>query len=160
MKKIICLLLCALLLAGAFGCRKKQTSPAKDQAVSGTLTEIFARIYENADLELPKLAETEITKENMRVFLGTDSFSFTEGLASEAMVSAIPFSVCLLRLPEDADVAAVKQAIKDNANPNKWICVGVDESNVIVDSIGNLVILIMADGAAEIHRSFLLLADG
>ena len=37
------------------------------------------------------------------------------------------------------------QTIKDNVNPRKWICVGVEAEDVIVKNKGNLVILIMVE---------------
>lgn len=109
------------------------------------LSAIMAYLYASAkdDLMLSRMAETVITKENMEGFLGTDEIEFTEGLAVEPAMTAMAHSVCLLRLPEGADVEAAKQAIRDNVNPRKWICVGVDESNVYVESIGNLVLLVM-----------------
>ena len=33
--------------------------------------------------------------------------------------------------------------IKENVNPRKWICVGVEKEDVIVKNKGNLIILIM-----------------
>jgi hypothetical protein len=48
------------------------------------------------------------------------------------------------------------KTIRNNVNPQKWICVGVDRENVIVDSIGDLVILIMSDnGPQALHEAFL-----
>jgi hypothetical protein len=42
----------------------------------------------------------------------------------------------------------------------KWVCVGVDPDNVIVDSIGDVVILIMSDDNAQaLHQAFLALQD-
>jgi hypothetical protein len=34
-------------------------------------------------------------------------------------------------------------------NPNKWICVGVDEKNVLVDNVGDVVMLVMSDDNAQ-----------
>lgn len=113
--------------------------------VDSDLSMIMAYLYAatNGDLALSRMAETVITKENVSGFLGTDEVEFTEGLAVEPTMLAMAHSVCLLRLPEGADVEAAKQAIRDNVDPRKWICVGVDESNVYVESIGNLVLLAM-----------------
>lgn len=61
-------------------------------------------------------------------------------------------------MPEGTDVAGVKTAIRENVDPNKWICVGVSENDVVVDNIGNLVILIMSDESEALHDSFLALA--
>ena len=37
----------------------------------------------------------------------------------------------------------VKTKIKETINPRKWICVGVEEEDVIVKNKGDLIILIM-----------------
>ena len=42
----------------------------------------------------------------------------------------------------------------------KWVCVGVDPDNIIVDSIGDIVILIMSDtDAQDLHQAFLSLKN-
>jgi hypothetical protein len=62
-------------------------------------------------------------------------------------------------MEDGADIEAAKTLIKDSVNPAKWICVAVDPSNVVVDNIGNLVVLIMSDDSAKIHESFLKLGE-
>ena len=48
-----------------------------------------------------------------------------------------------------------KKEILEEVNPRKWICVGVEEDKVIVDSIGDLVILIMDNNYPEtLHENF------
>lgn len=164
-KAILSLVLSAVLLLGV-GC-KKNTPPAEATPeptpevveITGSLEEIMQKVYDGTDLELPMLGNVVIDKDNVGYYLGVDGLEFTEGLASEALINAIAHSVCLVRLPDGADVEAAKADIRQNCNPNKWICVGVDDSNVVVDNIGNLVILIMADGSDALHKSFLALAD-
>lgn len=160
MKRILTTILALSLILALVGCTKQNNPSGTDMThIDGTLEDLMAKIYENSGLtELPKLGNTAIDSENMSYYLGTDSFKITEGLASEAMISAIPFSVCLLRLDPGTDVDAAKAAVKENANPNKWICVGVDDSNVVVDNLGDLMILIMADESEAIHNGFLALA--
>ncbi len=154
MKKWVSAFLACALLFSLAGCKKQAAEPA----VEGTLEEIMARVYTASGLsELPNLGNVALTSENAASYLGAE-VAITEGLASEALISAIPHSVCLVRLQDGADVTAVKKTILENANPNKWICVSVDPADVVVDSIGNLVILIMADGSEALHKGFLSLA--
>ena len=91
-------------------------------------------------------------------YIGSNDIPFTEAVASEAMIMTNAYSLVLLRLEDGADVAAAMAKIREGADPQKWICVGVDPSDVVVDSIGNLVILIMANNSSELHESFLELA--
>ena len=59
------------------------------------------------------------------------------------------------RLQIDEVLMKELQDIKDNINPRKWICVGVEEDNVIVDNIGDLVILIMDNNYPDtLHENF------
>jgi hypothetical protein len=58
-------------------------------------------------------------------------------------------------MKEGSDIEAAKKAIKENVNPRKWLCVGVEEDQVIVKNKGNLIILIMvADGSEELEAGF------
>lgn len=118
--------------------------------VEGTLTDLMTKLYANIpEDELPMLATTEVTAENIEYFLGTADIKYTEALASEPMMSSIAHSVVLLRVSEDADVEEVKEKIKTNVDPVKWICVSVEPQNVKVESRGDLVVLIMDNEKAD-----------
>ena len=50
----------------------------------------------------------------------------------------------------------MEKEIKEKVDPNKWICVGVEDKNVIVVSKGNLILLVMDDEyATQIRDNFL-----
>ena len=90
------------------------------------------------------------------LFLGLESLKGAEGLASEAMIGSIAHSVCLLRAPEGTDIEALKAEIKEKVDPRKWVCVGVEREEVIVDNIGNLIIMIIDSNVPEeFQKSFL-----
>ena len=158
MKRKIMVFCCAILLLAMTACG---SSPASNSAhVEGTLSEIFTKIYENADLASTLgTYEVVVDDTNKASMLGTDEVKFIEGLASEAMIMTIPHSMVLLRVDKDTDIEATKKLIKDNADPRKWICVGVDPSEVIVDNIGDLIFLVMSADAQAYHDSFLKLAE-
>lgn len=119
--------------------------------VEGSLEEIMTKVY--ADLsedEKPMmLTNTVVTDETKEYYLGTADIEFEEALASESTVGSIAHSVVLVRTKDNADVEAIKNSIKENINPRKWLCVGVEEENVVVKSKGNLIILIMTDSGRE-----------
>ena len=125
------------------GCGKEE---AKDKNIEGSLTDIMTKVYEQLpeDKRPMGLTNMEVNAENIEGFLGTSDIEYDEALASESMVGSIAHSVVLVRVAKDADVEATKKAIKDNVNPRKWICVGVEKDQVIVKNKGNLIILIMA----------------
>ena len=115
--------------------------------VEGSLEDIMAKVYENIpeDERPMMLTNTEINDENIEYFLGTKDIDYEEALASESGVGSIAHSVVLVRAKENADVNKIKEAIADNVDPRKWVCVGVEEDDVIVENKGNLIILIMVE---------------
>lgn len=119
--------------------------------VEGTLEEIMAKVY--ADIpeeERPMmLMNTEVTEENVEYFLGTTEVEYEEALASESGVGSIAHSVVLVRVKDNADIEGIKTKIKESVNPIKWVCVGVEEDDVVVKNKGNLIILIMADNGRD-----------
>lgn len=138
-----------------------ETEPKPEQDLSGitidsSLSDIMKVIYNGVDA--PAVFESEITADNVAYFLGLeDTAMYSEALSSDAMMSAIPHSVCLVRVVEGQDIDEIKSLIEENANPNKWICVFAER--IIVDNIDDVVVLIM-DGektANELHKNFLTL---
>lgn len=154
MKKIISLL---FLLMGVLiitsGCQKKQEN------VEENLTDIMAKIYENAGVSNEDMETVSLNDENTSYYIGDVSFSFKEGLASEPIMSSVAHSVVLVRLNSASDAEKAKKEIKEKVDPNKWVCVSVDEENVYVESVGDLVILAMDNQNGEkLKDSFLNLS--
>lgn len=116
----------------------------KESNVEGTLDEIMTKVYSKVSEEdLPKLMKIEVTSENVQGFLGTSEIEYEEALASEPMISSIAHSVVLVRTKNGANVEDIKKQLKENVNPRKWVCVGVENDEVIIDSKGNLIIIIV-----------------
>ena len=155
MKKFLALVFCLVLGISAVAC----SGLSKAANVEGTLEELLAKIYENAGVDVPMTFDAALTADNVAYMLGTADVAFTEGITSEAAIMTIPHSLILFRAEDGADIEAMKTAIKTNIDPRKWICVGVDPDQVIVDSIGNLVFTVMSYDAAAYHESFLNLAE-
>ena len=129
------------LLIGLTGCGKKE-----EKNVEGTLSEIMDKLYDGLDSDkTPMTEKIEITSENVNNFLGTDEIEYTEAMAREPMISSIAHSVVLLRTKDGADVEKVKEQLKENINPRKWVCVWVETKDVIIKSKGNLVIAIVIE---------------
>ena len=115
-----------------------------NQNVEGTLEELMTKVYADlSDDQKPMgLTNMEVNEENVAVFLGTEDIKYIEALASESMVGSIAHSVVLVRV-EDSEVEDVKKEIEENINPRKWICVGVEEEDVIIKNKGNLIAVIL-----------------
>lgn len=136
MKKILVLLTALVLTLSLTGCGEKN--------VEGSLEEIMDKVYASIpEEERPMmLMNTEVTEENVEMYLGTADIEFEEALASESATGSIAHSVVLVRVKDNANVEEVKEKIEKNINPRKWICVEAEE--VEVESKGNLIILIMS----------------
>jgi len=165
MKKIILGLLVGLMVVSVAGCSKDtseiseiQEPEVKEPEITGTLEEIMEQIYSNTELELPQTSISTINAENIEYFLGTADIEYVEAIASEPMMSSIAHSVALVRVAEGTDIEDVKTKIKSNVDGMKWICVGVEDDQIIVDNVGDLVILIMDKESETMHQSFLSLA--
>lgn len=139
MKKIFLIMIMAVACLTLTACGEKN--------VEGTLEEIMTKVY--ADIpedERPMmLTNTEVNEENIEYFLGTTDIEYDSALASEPGISSIAHSVVLVRTKENADIESIKTKIEENVNPRKWLCVGVEEDDIIVESKGNLIILIMVE---------------
>lgn len=160
MKKIVLMIVVGVMLILGTGCSQAGAETSSDNPVlKEELSVIMETIYEKSGIELPSLANTELTEENEAYYLGTNDVSYIEAVASEPMMSSIAHSVVLLRVEEGSDIEKIKETIKTKVDPRKWICVGVEAEDVIVDNIGNLVILIMIDESALLHDAFLALAE-
>ncbi len=132
----------------------------EDVKVTDSLDKIMETLYTGVSDKIATVVNTEITAENSAYFLGIENLEMEEGLASEPMMTSIAHSVCLVRVAEGTDMEALQTQVKENVDPNKWICVGVDPEKIIVDHIDNLMILIMNDEYGEtIHENFLALAE-
>lgn len=140
MKKFKKLSIFVILLGGLFlftGCTGSN--------VDGSLEDIMTKVYKNIPKENTPMGLTniEVTDENIENFLGTKDIEYEEALASEPMVGSIAHSVVLVRVKEGADIDKVKTTIKENVDPRKWICVGVEDDEVIIKNKGDLIIVII-----------------
>lgn len=151
MKKIA-LIMSMILAMGVFtACGAKKASTDN---VEGTLSEIMAKLYEGVTAELPAVMDTEINAENSEMFLGVAADTYKEALASDAMISAVAHSVCLVRAESAEAAEALAKDIEAKADPRKWICVEAEKK--LVATKGDLVLLVMSftDAADELKVSF------
>jgi len=148
MKKIVLFIMSLGIMLFLTGCGSSN--------VSGSLEDLMTKVYEGIpEEELPMmLMNTEINDENIEYYLGTSDISYKEALASESGVGSIAHSIVLVRLNDDANVQETVKKIKEKVNPNKWICVGVQDDQVIVKNRGNLLILIMSENHAKYSDNF------
>lgn len=78
----------------------------------------------------------------------------------DAMITSVPFGTAMVRVKEGADVEAIKQAMLEGVNPQKWICVSADK--VITVSCGNVIFMAMSRTAVvdALADSFVAASEG
>lgn len=122
------------------------------EALSGSFEDIIQSLYDKVGYDV-ETANTEVTSENAEFYLGSSDIKFKKALASEPVMSSIAHSVVLLEAEDGADLSAVKKKIKEEVNGYKWICVGVE--NILVDNVGNYIMLVMDEDAKSFMDAFL-----
>lgn len=126
-----------------------------------TLPGILSAVYNYSGKEFPMLMQSEINAENSEYFLGIPFTNIAEGVASEPMMSAQAHSVCLVRVKNKRNVQQIANDIKKKVDPRKWVCVGIERSEIITIVRGDLILLIMDRTAPKaLERSFISLDLG
>ncbi len=158
-RKITALMTGILILLTGVLCSACGGGKAGSQKLEGSLQDIMASLYANADLvqdfrdTLDSYETVEITDDLEISILGTDQITYTEGVVSMPMMSSMAYQCVLLRVDE-ADVESAKQALKDNADLDKWVCVSAE--TMLIESRGDVIFFIMCDKdtAAAMSNAF------
>lgn len=154
MKKLFLCLAAMVIAAGLLcGCSTKN--------IEGSLEEIMAQIYEGADgkpFTIEKSITPDMDPQNFEYYFGTSNIKFKEALASDAAISPGVHSVVLIRVADDENISALKDRIKDSNVGMKWVCAGVPKDDVIVDSVGDLVVIIIERNPQPLYDNFKKLA--
>ncbi|NCB73873.1 MAG: hypothetical protein EOM51_03895 [Clostridia bacterium] len=150
MKKILSLIMCAVLVFSLTACGSLSEKSSGDTM---SLEEIFTSILKGVD-NLPELSYTQLNSDNYHYYLFIDPIEGAEALADDANINAVPHSAVLLRVPEGVDALATAAEIEANADLNKWICVGAE--NKIVKVHGRTILLVMSytETADQIAENF------
>lgn len=122
------------------------------QALS--LEEIVSKMYEMTELQFPKTMISELTADNMVYMVGVDNFDYLEGIVSEPMMTSQAHSIVLFTVEEGSDIETIKSDIKANVDGRKWICVSVDDENILVENVGNTIVLIMDENSEALMTAF------
>ena len=94
--------------------------------------------------EMPMFGEdVAINEDNVEWYLGTTEAVFDEGLAREPLISSIAHSTVLLRVEDEKQIDATMELVRNNVNTNKWVCVGIDPSELVLEKKGNVILMII-----------------
>ena len=156
-KKLTALLLALTLLFACAACGSGNSTTDSGKTISGTLPEIIDRLYDTVDVDDEKrdflknsVGTVEIPKDQSAYYFGVENLDFEEAVASEPLI---------MRVKDGTDIDELKAEIRRSANPAKWICVDVNPNDVRVESVGDLVLLIMADDSEKYSEAFYALAE-
>lgn len=122
-----------------------------NENIEGDLKDLMAKVYKDLPEEsMPMYLENhEVNEENIEYYLGTKDIEYKEALASESGIGSIAHSVVLVRVKDDADIEKTKETIREKIDPRKWICVGIERSEVVIKNRGDLIIVIIEEGEEE-----------
>ena len=116
------------------------TVTPEEQEVLDTLQKLVAGAADDIMCD-----NTIITADQYPYYLFIDYIDGSIAASASAMIGSIAHSVVLLKLPEDADVAAVAADIEANMDPRKWICVEAEAT--MVKTSGQYVHMVMSSQA-------------
>lgn len=134
----------------------ENTEPINVQSVQD-LTALVDKVYEGLEL-FPSLATMELDLTDMDMVTyetGLTSVEDVDGIVVSApMMSSQAYSMILVKAKDASKADAIAKEMKDNVDPNKWICVSAEK--VYATSCGNVAFLVMtnADMADDVYESF------
>lgn len=122
---------------------------AEEQEVLDTLSQLVAGAADDIMCD-----NVIIPADQYPYYLFIDYIDGSIAASASAMIGSIAHSVVLLKLPEDADVAAVAADIEANMDPRKWICVEAEAT--LVKTSGQYVLMAMSsqDAVDAISANF------
>jgi len=144
MKKKIMMSCIAVLMAFSLIACGTGTKETVSKGPEGALSDIIDKIYEEKSTELA-LATTDVDisdTEALQYYTGlSDNSKIKEASVSEVMISALAYSMALVRVNDSKDTKAVAEEMLNGINPNKWICVFADDVKAV--GAGDTILLIM-----------------
>lgn len=125
-------------------------------ASKADLPSLMNKLYEGLDEVPMMLGQIELDSENIEYYVGAKDFDFVQGLASEPMIGSIAHSLVLIEVEDGTDISALKSEIREKINPRKWVCVGVEREEVVIENVGNIIFVgIDANRADHYRKQFL-----
>ena len=149
MKRFMAFVLAGVLCLLGTACSAGGKSEVVDAPLEEVMNEILADVPNDFEVD-----NEPVDKEHFSWYFGIDYVEGAEGFSSEALISALPHSLALLRVPEGENAAALAKDIEEKIDPRKWVCVEAEKT--VVKQRGNLILVIMTfeDRADTIAQAF------
>ena len=150
---------------GLTGTTSSETTVPSGEAESGMLystpEEIIGKIYEKCDADLVSTWNTELNADNSEDYTGLKKADYEKyvlsGCASEAMMSAQPHLVCVLKCRDAEAADAVKNKIAAEFNVMRWVCVTPEKAYAVDCKDTVFLVASYDDSASALYNSFLSL---
>ena len=145
MKKIALILSLVLMMGCLAACG---SAPAGNTAPEGTTDELMNKLYENVTVELGLMTETTAgALADAEMFTYLTALENNEGIVDAAvsmpMMGAQAYHVVMVRAESAEKAAELAQAMFDNSDMARWVCVQATEKQAAV--CGDLALFVMLD---------------
>ncbi len=162
MRKIITTLVMGILLFTVAACGGPHEERVLEEDLETLLEDIHN--YEELDEEtqsfLEGLSVEEVSDDRTAFHLGTEAYDYDRAIANVPELSMTPFELTLVRVSAGENIDVMVNGIKENIDPMKWGSIGVDPESIMVDNIGDVIVIIMSDEHMDaLHEAFLALED-
>ena len=145
MKKILALVLAVLMAATLVACTASENNNSGNAAAVYETVDLAAvadSLYEGiAEDNRPFVMSTPLTAEDFEFFAFIPFEEGFEAVVNEPMMGSIAHSIVLVKCDTPEKAEEVANAMKENCNPRKWVCVEADI--VTAATNGNIAMLLM-----------------
>lgn len=123
----------------------EESAPVADEELSGMVDTLYAAYP--VDLMMLTTSAVDLTNADWcQYHTGLDAelaAKVDAAVVSESMTGSQAYSLVLLRLKDAADAPAIAEAMLENIDPAKWVCVGADVQRVV--AFDDKVLYVMAN---------------
>ncbi len=162
MKKLLVLILTLALTVGLVACSSEGSSAEEKTWDSAQLETYLDTVLTSAaysddgykEMVASGTQAMEITDDMKEYHLGSADYTYERAVIREPMMSSQAFSALMITTATPEEATALAAELETTVDPNKWVCVGVDPSDVKTATNGNLVFLIMANESQIFIDSF------
>ena len=138
---VITAFLCAVLLAG---CKAVEPAP------TGTAAEIADNVFATAEVQSFGMSQPLASDQDIEFFLGaTDYPAFADAVVVQPMISIDTRMLYIIRAATQSDVATIKTKLEENIDPDRLICVTFSLEDVVIDSRGDVIFMIINSNADQ-----------
>lgn len=124
---------------------EEEESPAPDEELSGLVQTLYAA--HPVDLMLLETRAVDLSDASWTAYhtgLNAEQAALTDAaIVSESQTGSQAYSLVLLRVKDKADAETVAQAMLDQIDPAKWVCVMADTERAAV--FDDKILFVMAD---------------